>query len=402
MCSTRAARWGSPRPALPTPSATAHRRDRAEICRVRSRASAAARATRQPRGGPRQCLPYDPRARRRRRHSRPAHFGDWPLPTCAASIDWTPFFRAWELAGNYPAILDDSVVGESARELFDDAMRCSTGSSPSAGLRRAATVGLWRCGREGDDVLILAGTTGPLPFLRQQGRSAMGGPTCALPTSSIPEGEIGSAASRSASTGIEPHLQPFKRGERRLFGDPAQGARGPTGRGFAERSPRRKSATGCGAMPRRASLQRAADPREYPASARPRLSRLPRPFLQANPVRPTRRRARGRRPDRKFCDAADFGGLGLLLRPPRSQYFGVARIGQDQLEEYARRRAVESNARRAGCGRISTERLRPYASPCSVAARGGARRPCIRNPRRHRRPGAWLGNGAIQPVERHR
>src|SRR3954447_1166569 len=39
------------------------------------------------------------------------HFGDWPLADLRASIDWTPFFRAWELAGNYPAILDDAVVG---------------------------------------------------------------------------------------------------------------------------------------------------------------------------------------------------------------------------------------------------------------------------------------------------
>ena len=36
-------------------------------------------------------------------------------------IDWTPFFRSWELAGNYPAILEDEVVGESARHLYDDA-----------------------------------------------------------------------------------------------------------------------------------------------------------------------------------------------------------------------------------------------------------------------------------------
>ena len=48
-------------------------------------------------------------------------FGEWPLRDLRASIDWTPFFRAWELAGNYPAILDDPVVGESARSLFDDA-----------------------------------------------------------------------------------------------------------------------------------------------------------------------------------------------------------------------------------------------------------------------------------------
>src|SRR5690606_32632333 len=40
-------------------------------------------------------------------------FDDWSLEDLRATIDWTPFFRAWELAGNYPAILTDSVVGES-------------------------------------------------------------------------------------------------------------------------------------------------------------------------------------------------------------------------------------------------------------------------------------------------
>src|SRR3954454_24367190 len=49
------------------------------------------------------------------------HFGDWPLKDLKASIDWTPFFRAWELVGTYPTILDDPVVGESATSLFADA-----------------------------------------------------------------------------------------------------------------------------------------------------------------------------------------------------------------------------------------------------------------------------------------
>ncbi|MFN3387645.1 MAG: dihydropteroate synthase, partial [Allosphingosinicella sp.] len=48
-------------------------------------------------------------------------FGEWPLRDLRPVIDWTPFFRAWELAGNYPAILEDDVVGESARSLFKDA-----------------------------------------------------------------------------------------------------------------------------------------------------------------------------------------------------------------------------------------------------------------------------------------
>ncbi len=50
-------------------------------------------------------------------------FRDWDLAELREIIDWTPFFRAWELAGNYPAILEDKVVGESARSLFADAQR---------------------------------------------------------------------------------------------------------------------------------------------------------------------------------------------------------------------------------------------------------------------------------------
>ncbi len=48
-------------------------------------------------------------------------FEDWDLADLAECFDWTPFFRAWELAGTYPAVLDDEVVGEAARALFVDA-----------------------------------------------------------------------------------------------------------------------------------------------------------------------------------------------------------------------------------------------------------------------------------------
>ncbi len=46
---------------------------------------------------------------------------DYPLSEIAEKIDWSPFFQAWELAGRYPKILDDKVVGEEARKLFADA-----------------------------------------------------------------------------------------------------------------------------------------------------------------------------------------------------------------------------------------------------------------------------------------
>ncbi len=62
-------------------------------------------------------FPYDPSGKAPAPQYPGLHsFGDWPLKDLKASIDWTPFFRAWELAGNYPAILDDPVVGESATQ----------------------------------------------------------------------------------------------------------------------------------------------------------------------------------------------------------------------------------------------------------------------------------------------
>jgi 5-methyltetrahydrofolate--homocysteine methyltransferase len=48
----------------------------------------------------------------------------YPLAEIAEVIDWTPFFQTWELAGRYPKILDDEVVGEAARNLFAMRRRC--------------------------------------------------------------------------------------------------------------------------------------------------------------------------------------------------------------------------------------------------------------------------------------
>ena len=131
-----------------------------------------------------------------------------------ASIDWTPFFRAWELAGNYPAILDDPVVGESARSLFDDAQAMLDKIIAEHWVTPRATVGLWRCRREGDDVLVLAGndwTRSALasPAGEEAGRAGQHVPRRLHRSRAA---RTGSAASRSAIHGIEPHLARFKAG----------------------------------------------------------------------------------------------------------------------------------------------------------------------------------------------
>ncbi|MDZ7588020.1 MAG: methionine synthase [Parasphingorhabdus sp.] len=98
-------------------------------------------------------------------------YDDWDLADLRSYIDWTPFFRAWELHGNYPAILSDPVVGESATSLFADGQAMLDRIIAEKWLRAKGVAGLWPCWREGDDVVIYleeSETHVRLPFLRQQ------------------------------------------------------------------------------------------------------------------------------------------------------------------------------------------------------------------------------------------
>ena len=202
---------------------------------------------------------YDPvrHSRRAPMHARASTISaNGRCATCKASIDWTPFFRAWELAGNYPAILDDAVVGESARSLFDDAQAMLDQIIAERWVTAKATVGLWRCKREGDDVLVLAGNDWVrVPFLRQQVKKREGRPNMCLADFIDPEGEDWIGGFAVGIHGIEPHLERFKADNRRLFGHPAEGAGRPPRRKLRRSAPRRGPQAPVG-LCRRASLQR--------------------------------------------------------------------------------------------------------------------------------------------------
>jgi 5-methyltetrahydrofolate--homocysteine methyltransferase len=86
-------------------------------------------------------------------------FGDYDLAELADYIDWTPFFQTWELTGRFPAILDDSKVGEVARSLYDDARKMLDRIVTEKWFRAQATVGFWPANAEGDDVVVYADDT---------------------------------------------------------------------------------------------------------------------------------------------------------------------------------------------------------------------------------------------------
>jgi 5-methyltetrahydrofolate--homocysteine methyltransferase len=158
------------------------------------------------------CFPFDSQGQAPPPHMPGLHhFGEWPLRDLRASIDWTPFFRAWELAGNYPAILDDPVVGESATSLFADAQAMLDTLTAERWLTPKGTVGLWRCKREGDDVLVLAGNDWTrIPFLRQQVKKRAGRPNMCLADFINPDGEDTIGGFAVGIHGLEPHLERFK------------------------------------------------------------------------------------------------------------------------------------------------------------------------------------------------
>ncbi len=112
-------------------------------------------------------------------------FQDFDLSEIRPYIDWTPFFQTWMLKGKYPAILEDPVVGTEAQNLYDDANELLDAIIDQKSLQAKAVVGLYPAQREGDDVAIFADTEfqqplGKVHFLRQQGKKGAGIPNLCL------------------------------------------------------------------------------------------------------------------------------------------------------------------------------------------------------------------------------
>jgi 5-methyltetrahydrofolate--homocysteine methyltransferase len=81
-------------------------------------------------------------------------FVDYSLAELVDYIDWTPFFITWELAGKYPAILNDEVVGETATALFKDAQQMLKTLVSDKSIQASAVIGFWPANSDGDDIIV--------------------------------------------------------------------------------------------------------------------------------------------------------------------------------------------------------------------------------------------------------
>jgi 5-methyltetrahydrofolate--homocysteine methyltransferase len=110
---------------------------------------------------------------------------DYSLQDLIPYIDWTPFFQTWELAGRYPQILEDKVVGSAAQSLFADAQNMLTKMLAEKWVQANAVIGFFPANSVGDDIEIYADESrktvlSTFRMLRQQTKKANNKPNLCL------------------------------------------------------------------------------------------------------------------------------------------------------------------------------------------------------------------------------
>ncbi|MDQ3268578.1 MAG: methionine synthase [Pseudomonadota bacterium] len=281
-------------------------------------------------------------------------FDDYPLDELVELIDWTPFFNTWELAGRYPAILGDPVVGPQATELFGDARAMLERIVDEKWLTARAVFGLWPANSVGDDVEVLlpacqengGESTQRLHFLRQQADKPVDRPDFCLadfiaPKESGKQDWIGAFAV-TAGLGIESHVARFEADHDDYNAILLKALADRLAETLAERMHQRVRTEFWGYAPEEslgaddliAEKYRGIRPAPgYPAcpehSEKATIFRL----LDAESNA-------GMSLTENFAMTPAAAVSGFYFSHPRSQYFVVGRVSREQAEDYARRKGV--------------------------------------------------------------
>ncbi len=267
---------------------------------------------------------------------------DWDLSDLREYFDWTPFFRAWELAGTFPAILEDEVVGESARSLYADAQAMLDTIVAEKWLTAKGVAGFWPCRRDGDDIVVEGASEVRLPMLRQQIKKSRTRANFCLADFIDPTSDwIGGFA--VGIHGIEPHLERFKAAHDDYNDILLKALADRFAEAFAERLHLHVRTQLWGYAPGE-QLTNEALIREKYRGIRPAPGYPACPDHSLKPIlfdmlEATERAGITLTESQAMLPTSAVSGF--YFAHPESQYFGVARIGRDQLEDYAARRGVD-------------------------------------------------------------
>jgi 5-methyltetrahydrofolate--homocysteine methyltransferase len=275
-------------------------------------------------------------------------FAPYDLSELARHIDWTPFFASWELVGHFPQILEDDVVGEAARDLYADAQAMLAKIIQEGLLEARGVVGFWPANADGDDIVVYADenrTTelARLHSLRQQMPKSGDARNVALADFVAPVGTKPDWIGGFAVTAGHGELELARRYKE--AGDDYSAILSTAladrlAEAFAEALHRRVRTELWGYAPDEAfdiglligEQYRGIRPAPgYPAqpdhTEKTTLFRL----LDAT-------RATGMELTESLAMTPPAAVSGFYFAHPEAHYFGVGRIGRDQVEDYARRK----------------------------------------------------------------
>ncbi len=270
-------------------------------------------------------------------------YEDWDLADLLKYIDWTPFFRAWELAGTYSSILTDKVVGESASDLFRDAQAMLDKIIDEKWLTAKGVVGLWRARKSEDDILVSPENEEyTLPMLRQQvvkrgGKSN----NCLADFIDTSDDWMGGFAV-TAGHGIDEYVKRFEADKDDYNSILLKALADRLAEAFAERMHEHVRKDLWGYAPNEDLDNKALIQEKYqgirPAPGYPACpdhSLKPILFDMLDATENT-----GIELTSSFAMTPTAAVSGFYFAHPQADYFGVARISEDQVEEYAERRDI--------------------------------------------------------------
>jgi 5-methyltetrahydrofolate--homocysteine methyltransferase len=276
---------------------------------------------------------------------------DFPLAEIVPFIDWSPFFHAWELAGVYPRILDDAVVGEQARKLFADAQTLLAEIVEKRLLTARGVYGFWYANAVGDDIELYsdaARSTVVTTFhtLRQQTEKRAGQYNQALADFVAPResGRIDSLGAFAVTTGIglEALCERFERDHDDYHSIMAKALADRLAEGFAELLHKRAREEWGYGEGEKLTMEEIIKERYrgirpapgYPAQPDHTEKRALFDLLQAE-------RNAGITLTESFAMLPASSVSGLYFANAEAKYFALGKIERDQVEDYARRKGME-------------------------------------------------------------
>jgi 5-methyltetrahydrofolate--homocysteine methyltransferase len=271
-------------------------------------------------------------------------FASVDLAIIARYIDWQPFFITWEMHGKFPAILSDAVVGAEATRLYEDAQALLKQIIAENWLTANGVIGFWEAQRTAPDSVRITHQqqSMQLEFLRQQARKASGQANHSLADWIAPatNGTDYLGAFSVTIQGIEPHLQRFEAAHDDYHKIMLQALADRLAEAFAEYLHEQVRIKEWGYQPNE-QLSNEELIRESYSGIRPA------PGYPACPDHTEKIKlfellggesTTGIRLTESLAMYPAASVCGWYLAHPESKYFGVGKIGEDQLKDYANRK----------------------------------------------------------------